>query len=190
MPTFAPSYLLNASLTFNFGATDALSGVASMQATFNGTPITSGTTLTLMHLTTNTFTLTATDVAGNTATQTSTFAVVYNFIGFLPPIPNDGSGLFKLGRTVPVKFQLTDAKGALISTAVAHLTIQMISGNTLQGTPIDASAPGNADVGDLFRFDGTQYIFNWSTQPLSIGTWQLQARLDDGTVHTVIIGFK
>jgi hypothetical protein len=190
MPTFAPSYLLNASLTFNFGATDALSGVASMQATFNGTPITSGTTLTLTHLATNTFTLTATDVAGNTATQTATFAVVYNFIGFLPPIPNDGSGLFKLGRTVPVKFQLTDAKGTLISTAVAHLTIQMISGNTLQGTPIDASASGNADVGDLFRFDGTEYIFNWSTNPLSTGTWQLQARLDDGTVHTVLIGFK
>jgi len=190
MPTLAPSYLLNSSLTFNFGATDALSGVASMQATFNGTPITSGTTLTLTHLATNTFTLTATDVAGNTATQTATFAVVYNFIGFLPPIPNDGSGLFKLGRTVPVKFQLTDAKGALISTAVAHLTIQMISGNTLQGTPIDATAPGNADVGDLFRFDGTQYIFNWSTQPFSTGTWQMQAQLDDGTVHTVVVGLK
>jgi hypothetical protein len=190
MPTFASSYLLNSSLTLNFGATDALSGVASMQATLNGTPVTSGTTLTLTHLATNTFTLTATDVAGNTATQTATFAVVYNFIGFLPPIPNDGTGLFKLGSTVPVKFQLTDAKGTLISTAVAHLTIQMISGNTLQGTAIDATAPGNSDVGDLFRFDGTQYIFNWSTQPLSTGTWQLQARLDDGTVHTVVMGTK
>lgn len=190
MPVLAPNYLLNSSLTFTFGATDALSSVANMQATFNGTPISSGTTLTLTHLATNTFTLTATDVAGNTATQTATFAVVYNFIGFLPPIPNDGTGLFKLGSTVPVKFQLTDAKGTLISTAIAHLTIQMISGNTLLGTPIDATAPGNADVGDLFRFDGTQYIFNWSTKPLSTGTWQLQARLDDGTVHTVDMGTK
>lgn len=190
MPTFAPSYLLNSTLTLNFAAVDALSGVATMQATLNGTPVTSGSTVTLTHLATNTFTLTATDVAGNTATQTATFAVVYNFIGFLPPIPNDGSGLFKLGSTVPVKFQLTDANGALISTAVAHLTIQMISNSTLVGTPIDATAPGNADVGDLFRFDGTQYIFNWSTKPVSTGTWQLQARLDDGTVHTVVMGTK
>ena len=190
MPVFSASYLLNSSYTFNFGATDALSGVATMQATFNGNPITSGTTLTLTHLATNTFTLTATDVAGNTSTQTATFAVIYNFIGFLPPIPNDGSGVFKLGSTVPVKFQLTDAKGVLISTAVAHLTLQMLSGGTPVGTPIDATAPGNADVGDLFRFDGTQYIFNLSTKPLTVGTWQFQARLDDGTVHTVAMGTK
>jgi hypothetical protein len=190
MPVFAASYLLNSSYTFNFGATDALSGVATMQATFNGSPITSGTTVTLTHLATNTFTLMATDVAGNTSTQTATFAVVYNFIGFLPPISNDGSGVFKLGRTIPVKFQLTDAKGILISTSVAHLTVQMLSGGTPVGTPIDASAPGNADVGDLFRFDGTQYIFNLSTRLLTVGTWQFQARLDDATVHTVAMGTK
>ena len=190
MPTLAPSYLLNSTLTLNFGATDALSGVATTQATFNGAPITSGTTVMLTRLATNTFTLTATDVAGNTATQTATFAVVYNFIGFLPPIPNDGTGLFKLGSTVPVKFQVTDANGVQVSTAIAHLTIQMISGSTLVGTPIDATASGNADVGDLFRFDGSQYIFNWSTKGLPTGTWQLQARLDDGTVHPVVMGTK
>lgn len=190
MPVLAASYLVNSTLTFNFGATDALSGLATMQATFNGSPIASGATVTLTHLATNTFTLTATDVAGNTATQSATFAVVYNFIGFLPPIPSDGSGVFKLGRTIPVKFQLTDAKGTLISSAVAHLTLQMLSGGMPVGTPIDATAPGNSDVGDLFRFDGTQYIFNLSTKPLSMGIWQLQARLDDGTVHTVAMGTK
>ena len=190
MPAFAASYLLNSSLTVTFGSSDALSGLATQQATLNGVPITSGTTVTLTHLATNTFTLTAADVAGNTSTQTATFAVVYNFIGFLPPVPNDGTGLFKLGSTVPVKFQLTDAKGTFISTAVARLTIQMISGTTLLGTPIDATPSGNADVGDLFRVSDSQYIFNWSTKPLSTGTWQLQARLDDGTVHVVVMGTK
>jgi len=190
MPALAASYLLNSTLTLNFGASDALSGMATMQATLNGAPVANGSTVTLTHLATNTFTLTATDVAGNTSTQTATFAVVYNFIGFLPPIPNDGTGLFKLGSTVPVKFQLTDANGTVISTAVAHLTVQMISGNTLVGTPIDATASGNSDVGDLFRFSAPQYVFNWSTKPVSTGTWQLQARLDDGTVHTVVMGTK
>jgi hypothetical protein len=192
MPTLASSYLLNSKLTLNFSATDALSGLASMQGTLNGAPVTSGSTVTLTKLATNTFTLTATDYAGNRTTQTVTFAVVYNFIGFLPPIPNDGSGLFKLGSTIPVKFQLTDANGAVVSTAVATLTVQMLSNNTLVGTPIDATASGNADVGNLFRFDGTsgQYIYNLSTKPLSTGTWQLQVSLDDGTVHTVAIGTK
>jgi len=190
MPSLASSYLLNATFTFTFGASDSLSGLASMQGTLNGSPVTSGSTLTLTHLGTNTFTLTATDVAGNTATRSSTFAVVYNFIGFLPPISNDGSGVFKLGSTVPVKFQLTDANGAYVSTAVAYLTVQMLSNGTPVGTPIDATAPGNADVGNLFRFDGSQYIYNLSTKPLSTGTWQFQARLDDGTVHTVVLGTK
>jgi hypothetical protein len=190
MPVLAPSYLLNATLTFTFGASDSLSGLASMQASLNGNPITSGSTLTLTHLGTNTFTLSASDVAGNTATQTATFAVVYNFIGFLSPISNDGSSVFKLGSTVPVKFQLTDANGALVATAVAHLTVQMLSNGTPLGTPIDATAPGSADVGNLFRFDGTQYIFNLSTKPLTTGSWQFQAHLDDGTVHTVALGTK
>ena len=43
MPVLAASYLVNSTLTFNFGATDALSGLATMKATFNGSPIVSGT---------------------------------------------------------------------------------------------------------------------------------------------------
>lgn len=72
----------------------------------------------------------------------------------------------------------------------ALLSPSTFAHNTLVGTPIDASGPGNADVGNLFRFDGTQYIFNWSTAPVSTGTWQLQALLDDGTVRAVVMGTK
>lgn len=190
MPNLASSYLYNSSLTLNFSAADPLSGVASTQATFNGKPVTNGTTFVLNQPGTNTFTLTSTDVAGNTTTQTATFSVLYQFSGFLPPIPNDGSGLFKLGSTVPVKFQLTDANGAIVGTAVANLTVQMYSGGTLVGAPIDATPPGNADVGDLFRFDGSQYIYNLSTKTLTNGTWQIQARLNDGSVHAVLMGTK
>ncbi len=129
-------------------------------------------------------------VAGNTATQTATFSVLYSFGGFLPPISNDGSSVFKLGNTVPVKFQLTGAGGAGVSTAVTHLTVQMLSNGLPLGAAIDATAPGSADIGDLFRYDGTQHIYNLSTKSLTPGVWQLQALLDDGTVHTVTIGTK
>lgn len=89
-----------------------------------------------------------------------------------------------------MKFQLTDANGAAVSTATAHLALQMYSGGTPVGSPIDTTPPGSADAGDLFRFDGSQYTYNLSTKPLSVGTWQLQAHLDDGTVRTVTIGLK
>jgi FG-GAP-like repeat len=190
MPALAASYVYNASSTLTFGAKDALSGFGSSQATLNGSPIVSGTTVTLNHPATNTFTLTATDVAGNTATQAAAFSVLYYFTGFLPPIPNDGSGLFKLGSNVPVKFQLSDATGAPVSNAIANLTVQIYSGGAVAGTPIDATPPGSADSGNLFRFDGTQYIYDLSTKPFFIGTWQIQVRLNDGTVHTVLIGLK
>jgi hypothetical protein len=190
MPSLAASYIYNSSLTFTFSATDALSGVATSQATFNGQVITTGTTVVLNHPATNTFTFTATDVAGNTAAQTKTFSVLYNFSGFLPPIPNDGSGVYKLGSTVPVKFQLTDANGAVVSTAVATLAVQMFSGGVPLGVPENATPPGNADIGNAFRFSSPQYIYNLSTKPLMQGTWQIQASLDDGTVHTVFFGLK
>jgi hypothetical protein len=190
MPVLASNYVYNASLTLTFGSTDPLAGLALSQATFNGSPVLSGATFTLNHPGTNTFTLTATDVADNTSTRTATFSVLYDFGGFLPPLPGDSSGVFKLGSVVPVKFRLTDAGGLPVATAVARLTLQMYAGGQPVGTPIDATPPGNADVGDLFRYDGGQYIYNLSTKALAVGTWQLQVRLDDGTVHSVAIGLK
>lgn len=190
MPVLATSYLYNASLTLTFGASDALSGLKASAATFNGAPVGSGASFTLNHPGTNTFTLTATDVADNTASQTATFSVLYRFGGFLPPVPNDGSGIFKQGSTVPVKFPLTDVNGAPVATAIAELTLQMLSGGAPVGTPIDATPPGNASVGSRFEYDGNHYRYNLSTKPLAVGAWQIQVHLDDGTVHTVVIGLK
>jgi FG-GAP-like repeat/FG-GAP repeat/PQQ-like domain len=190
MPVLASSYAYNASLTLAFGSTDALSGLALSQAAFNGSPVLSGATFTLNRPGLNTFTLAATDVAGNTSTRTATFQVLYNFGGFLPPLLSHSTGVFKLGSVVPVKFPLTDAGGLSVGTAVARLTLQMYAGGQPVGTPIDATPPGSADVGDLFRYDGSQYIYNLSTKALGVGTWQLQVRLDDGTVHGVAIGLK
>ncbi len=131
-----------------------------------------------------------TQLAGTVFTMTN--PTLYNFVGFLPPIPNDGSRVFKLGSTVPVKFQLTGASGTFVSTATARLTVEQVSGTTPVGTPIDATPSGGANTGDLFRYDSTsnQYVFNLSTKPLLVGKWQLQVRLDDGTEHTVQIGLR
>jgi hypothetical protein len=192
MPTLAPSYAFDGIVTLNFSTSDGVSGVGSSQATINGSTVTSGTTVTLTKAGTNTFTLTATDEAGNTASQSKSFSALYNFIGFLQPILNDGSRVFKLGSTVPVKFQLTDTTGDVVSTAIGTVTVQQFSGSAPVNDPLDGVSSGGSNSGDFFRYDSTSglYIFNLSTQPLPTGTWQVQAHLDDGSVHTVMIGLK
>jgi len=114
---------------------------------------------------------------------------VYNFGGFLSPL-NLGKS-FKLGSTIPVKFQLTDNTGNFISTAHATITLWQYSGNTPvnEVLPVSTSA---ADSGTTFRYDSTasQYIFNLNTKGLSVGTWMIQVTLDDGTTESMLVSLK
>lgn len=192
MPVLNPTYAYNSSASFNFSALDPLSGLASFSATFNGMPIANGTTMTLTKLGTNTFTLQAADEAGNTISQSAAFEVQYVFSGFLPPVVADGSQVYKLGRTLPVKFQLQDADKVYVSTATARLTLQQFSDDLPIGDPVVVESMSGADTGNMFRYDSDnqQYIFNLNTNSLSAGAWQLLVRLDDGTTETGFIKFK
>jgi len=192
MPNLAPSYPYNASLTLTFGAEDTESGVLSIDATLNGSPVTDGQIVVLNTPGTNVFTLTATDKVGNTASQSASFVVLYNFGGFLPPVPNDGSGLFRLKSIIPLRFQLTDAHDAPVSDAVATLSLQKMTNGTVSGTAIDATGPGHADTGNLFHYlsGAATYEYELDTAPLSRGTWQIQVHLNDGSVHTIVVGLK
>jgi len=118
--------------------------------------------------------------------------VLYNWLGLLPPIPKSGVQVFKLGSVIPLKFQLKDANGGLVSTAAATLTVQKLSNNIPVGTPLNATPPGSASTGNVFQYQPGpgQYMYNLSTKPLSSGTWQLQVHLDDGSVHSTTIGLK
>ncbi len=111
------------------------------------------------------------------------------FGGFLDPVKTDGSGLYKQGRTLPVKFQLTDASGTIITNHTAQLFVAKIQDDAV-GTDEVALSSGSADSGNQFHVSGNQYVFNLDTGTLSVGTWQLKATLDDGTNHTVIISIK
>jgi hypothetical protein len=143
---------------------------------------------------TYTFTLTVTDSVTPTpqsATDTCTVTVRYGFGGILPPINADGSSIFKLGSTVPVKFQLRDANGAFVTTAVVRLYTAKIS-NGIAGTEIEAVSTAAATSGNLFRYDAgaNQYIFNLGTKSLSAGTWQIRIAADDGASYACMISLK
>lgn len=188
LPSLASSYSLNSSITMTFAAADALSNIATQSATLNGNPVSSGSTVVLTQLGTNIFSITATDQAGNSVTETRQFTVnsPYTF-GFLSPLGGNRT-TFHLGSTIPVKFELFDANGAAVTTAVASLSLQQLSTGGLVGNPIDATPTGGADSGNLFRYSGGHYIYNLSTKPFTAGIWRIQVILDDGTVRTIEIG--
>ncbi len=115
----------------------------------------------------------------------------YSWSNYLQPINTDGSSIFKLGRTVPVKFQFTGASAG-ISNVVARLYIAKVSNNVI-GTYLEASSTSAADSGNQFRYDaaGGQYIFNLGTNGLTTGTYELKVDLGDGDQNrTALISLK
>jgi len=86
--------------------------------------------------------------------------VTYAWSGVLQPVNGDGSSIFKLGSTVPVKFQLTGAS-AEIQNASAKLFIAKVS-NGVTGSELEATSTVAPTSGNQFRYDASsgQYIFN------------------------------
>lgn len=169
-------YLLNALIFADFSATDALSGLASLVS-----EIPNGAALDTTVAGEKTFSVVAADNAGNTKEETVIYHILYEFSGVLPPLKQDGSGSFKEGSTIPVKFALDDANGKSISSATARLYLSKVEDGQI-GPETQAPSTSAAE-GNRFRYDAAdnQYIFNLKTKELSTGVWQLRIELDDGT---------
>jgi hypothetical protein len=92
---------------------------------------------------------------------------------------------FQRGRTIPVKFELTDPAGRPVDGATATLDIAPINNDS-----IGTYTPALATVGktNAFRNLGHgNYLFNLSTRQLSVGNWSLRVTLKDGTQYTADI---
>jgi hypothetical protein len=124
------------------------------------------------------------------AAVSHSFNTNYTWTDLLQPINTDGSSVFKLGSTVPVKFKLTGASAA-VTNLQAKIYLAKVS-NGVVGTELEAIATNNADGGNVFRFDPVegQYIFNLGTKSLSQGTWQVRVDLLDGATHNTLISLR
>ncbi|MHB0999293.1 MAG: PxKF domain-containing protein [Armatimonadota bacterium] len=113
------------------------------------------------------------------------------FGGFLQPINADGSSIFKLGSTIPVKFQLPDSLGGFITNIAAKIYVAKFT-DDIVGSEIEAVSTSAATTGNLFRYDSTanQYVFNLSTKSMSTGAWQIRVDLGDGNMNTVNVSLK
>jgi hypothetical protein len=177
------TYLLNQVVAANGAATDGGTGVASVT--------TSVANLDTSSVGTHTFTVTATDYAKNEANKTVTYYVNYVFNGFLPPVSLGKP--FKLGSTIPIKFQLTDAQGAFITNASPLISLKLLSSGSPTGEVIEGNSSGAANTDSIFRYDpnSNQYIFNLATKDLTANAfYRITVELRDGTTQQVDIGLK
>ena len=194
-------------------AAQAITFAAPAPATFGDAPVelaasaTSGVPVTFSAsgpctLTGTTLALTAGGMCTITATQpgngnfyaappvTRALTIAWPWTGVLPPVNADGTSVFKLNSTVPVKFALADA-AAGVGTLAARIYLAKVSSGVL-GSELEPVSTSAADAGNLFRYDpsGDQYIFNLGTKSLSQGTWQVRIDLGDGSTHVVMLSLK
>ncbi|MBI4199822.1 MAG: HYR domain-containing protein, partial [Chloroflexi bacterium] len=170
------SYVVPAggSLSVSVTTTDIV-GVASCSYTINGgSPVSPGScasfTVTLAASGTYTLVVTATDGAGNVATLDPDYIVIGVNGPFAPLVKQGlGTGQFKAGSTIPVKFTLTHTDYDTEATGTV-----CISTSTASCTTTGVVA---------FRYDATsaQYIANVKTTGLSAGTYYILLNVTGAT---------
>ncbi|MDP9388719.1 MAG: PxKF domain-containing protein [Actinomycetota bacterium] len=188
-----PIYTLGEATNLSCSATDGGSGVDANGCKVTVTGGTAGGVGTF------TYTATATDKAGNIATQTGTYKVTYQWNGFLQPI-NDtahqigtATSIFKAGSTVPAKFQLKKADGTIVQTSTAPEWLTPAKGSSTSAAVDETQSSDPATSGSTYRWDATsqQYIYNWGTAKNQANYyWRIGVKLDDGQVYTVNIGLR
>jgi probable HAF family extracellular repeat protein len=179
-PAIGAVYTLNQSVAASYAATDTGSGVAAVKG-----DVPNGGNIGTAAVGIRTFTVHATDNAGNTTSVTSSYSVAFAFSPLY-----DQTRAVRSGAVLPVKLYLGDAHGADVSssaTTVHAVGVARISTNA-PGALEDA---GNANPDNNFRFDATLgptggYIFNLSTRGYATGTYSLSFTAGaDPTVHVV-----
>jgi hypothetical protein len=114
--------------------------------------------------------------SGSPLTQT-----VHNIpSGVLQPVNANGSSIFKLGSTIPVKITVADCDGSSVSSLAPQVSVVKLT-EGLEGTVVETTSTANPTSGTTMRYDATtaQYIYNLATKPLTAGTWRV--KIHDGS---------
>jgi hypothetical protein len=168
----------------------AISGLDAGLSTLSGSVDTSS-------IGTKNVTFTAVDNAGNEATQTCQYSVIYNWNGFLRPVDNLPTfNVAKAGSAIPVKFSLSGYQGLYIFAAVdpgdpGYPQSKMISCQTsaLLDQIEETVTAGQSSL----SYDpiADQYVYVWKTVKGWAGTCrQLVVLLNDGTYHRANFNFN
>jgi hypothetical protein len=136
------------------------------------------------------------DNVENSQSNVCTYVVKYNFIGFFQPVDNPPVvNIGRAGRTIPIKFQLTDAQGNLI-TSMTPLPVTMrvleVACTSFTSDPVDPYVIPDTSGSTSLRYDpmANQWIFNWQTAKGMAGKcYQIVVLQNDpgGTMSNIIL---
>ena len=162
------------------------SGLASCSG-----PAANGSSIDTSSVGTKPFTVNAADNAGNPASLTHNYSVIYNFNGFFQPVDNLPTlNTVKAGAGVAVKFSLRGNQGLNILAAGYPLS-QPIACDS--GNPQDAIETTVTVSNSSLSYDPATdtYTYVWKTNKSWAGSCrQLVIKLSDGTEHKANFKFK
>jgi hypothetical protein len=187
-PSNGTTYLLGQSINADYAChdEDSGSGLASCVGTVaNGSPIDTGS------VGSKSFTVNAADNAGNPASLTHNYSVIYNFSGFFQPVDNLPTlNTVKAGAGIAVKFSLSGNQGLNVLVAGYPISqpIACASGNPQDAIETTVTASNSSLSYDLAT---DTYTYVWKTNKSWTGSCrQLIVKLSDGTEHKANFKFK
>jgi hypothetical protein len=129
-----------------------------------------------------TFSVTASDRAGNVAHETHAYSVVYDFAGFASPVATYPTATpMKAGESVPVKFSLHGDQGSNIFSTGSPAWIPCGA--------LDGQTPANGTLS--YNASADRYTFLATSAKSWAGTCRdLIVTLRDGTTHRARFTFK
>jgi hypothetical protein len=185
------TFVLNQQVRATFDCSDP-GGVQSCTGrSDSGAPIQSGGLVNTATPGPHTFTVTATDLSGHSITRSATYVVLFGFTGFTPPVNSPPIlNTDNAGRTIPVKWSLTNSAGQ----AYANLNaVQSISSKPIR-CPSATTDPiaGDVPIGlSGLKVTGGGFNLNWSTDKAWAGTCRrLFIHFSDGTTPYADFQFK
>jgi hypothetical protein len=116
-----------------------------------------------------TATVTVTDDDGGADSATASVTINYTSSGFLAPINQDGSSVFKYNSTIPVKIRFQNCDGSYPANLTPTIKLTVLTGPNA-GLVIDPPAStSGADIPGIMRWSGApdnHYMYNLATKPL------------------------
>jgi hypothetical protein len=174
-PASGATYVKGQAVKASWTAFDAYSGVANAGGT-----VANGSFIDTAGFGPKSFTVSAVDAAGNTASLTVGYSVPFASAGLLPPLSPNGSPVVA-GANASLKFQLFDPQGLPVSNLQPRLHVAKRV-NGAWGAEFDPASSSAPKTGTVFRYDAVarQYIYNLDTKVLVAGEYRLRIELGGG----------
>jgi Thrombospondin type 3 repeat len=190
-PSNGASYLLDAQVLAGYSCNGGASGLATCEG-----PVANGDAVTTSSSGSFSFTVNASDRAGNTASKTNRYSVGirYSFGGFFAPVDNlPIVNTAKAGRAVPVKWSLLDGNGGYLSDfgTFKSLTSRPVAcASGVATSPVEEAVATGAS-GLSYDSLTQRFQYNWKSSSGWKGTCRvLTLELADGTKQNALFRFE